>query len=65
MGSWWQAADVLVTQAVEHQGDQFPGRGDDADVAAAARAELVTDPAEGGNFWCKQVQGRSERQLTP
>src|SRR4051812_49878874 len=38
-GDWscrLQAADVSVAQRGEDQGEQFPGGGDDADVAAAA-----------------------------
>ena len=43
-----QAADVVIAQAVEHQRDQLPGGGDDADVAAAAFADPVAGLPEAG-----------------
>ena len=47
-GSGGQAADVVITQAVEHQTDQFAGCRDDADVATAPRPDAVADLPEAG-----------------
>jgi hypothetical protein len=34
---------MVIAQAVEHQGNQFAGGGDDTDVAAAPGADTVAD----------------------
>ena len=43
-----QAADVVITQAVEHQCDQVAGGGDHADVAAPPRADPIAALPEAG-----------------
>lgn len=43
-----QAADVMITQAVEDQHDQFPGGGDHSDVASTPRADLIADLPKAG-----------------
>src|SRR5690242_21881454 len=47
-GRGGQAADVAVAQSEVDQLGQLAGGGDDADVAAAASADLVADLPEAG-----------------
>jgi hypothetical protein len=48
LGARRQAADVVITQPVEHEGDQVAGGGHDADVAAASLRDPVPTFPEPG-----------------